>query len=1120
MVIRRITRLGKQNKKRLLEFASKEADQSFNRIEELRAYLGLDTNEEAWEFTREQYNDYVPVERERLRDLDVASNQVEDQLTHLLNIGDVDEVVLNMNDYRPKFTLEEILNRIVLAVINDEQQGNFYTIQIGNNHYTLNDDVRSRLIKLVKDNLILEEEFGSDGIILQEIEDAEQITIRRWKQTNEYETPDGAFFKYKNITDMDFSRYGIFDKHCDWERVGKRKEGEKDKMKPISKYIDNCLIYALKEYCKTNDSLKLELVEEVKCYVKNLKVPMNVLPKIADVIQHRIRVNNIDYEDKYNVYGKKYENEISLGLIDSHYFINDTTNYTSYAIENYNDIKHIENFNHIYRARVKNGKSYYEKNKDRCISSFQLVKLLLENKDKLLKKLTTQEKQLAHSQFYNSVEEDFTNLSYNVKQCIKKVENETGAKSKMVKIYTPIFFDFETNTNEGNHIPYLCCCYFELNGKVFRKKFIGYDCGNQLLDFIPNNSMLVAHNASYDYRFVIRHLKDVSEISKGNKLVSCNAKYDGKDLKVKDSYNLIHMKLNDFNSNLELGEEMRKEVISHKLYTTENIEKRFIDIDYALSFLKTDEEKEQFLYNINEWNLLGENNTFDCLEYSANYCLKDCEILAKGYTKFRSMVYDSVKMNIDNILTIPSLSHNYFIREGCYEGVNQIGGIPQKFIQKTIVGGRCMTNSNLMILCYEILNDFDAVSLYPSAMAVMGFLLGIPKALMKRELCYEWLKERDGYFIEIEITDIGIHREFPLMSYIDDNGVRKWTNDMIGKKMYVNKITLEDLIEFQNIKFNIIRGYYFNEGKNNMIQKVIKYLFNERLDWKKKQNPTEQVFKLIMNSGYGKSIMKEIETENHFFNDKTSFQKYLSKNYNYINEYTEYGNGKYKVKKIKPFNQHFNLAHIGSEILSMSKRIMNRVMCLAEDVGLKILYTDTDSIHIKDSDIPYLKNAYSKKYNKTLIGKELGQFHTDFTIHKEKCENIVSIKSIFLGKKAYVDYLKGKSISTGKNVYEYHIRMKGVNEKSVYVYADENEMLNDIWKVYKKMFNSDEIEFDLMKGGCCNFKYDKSYNIKTDPLFKRMVCFRGNKIIMENGEVKKYSKNKDGKVFKIRQIKK
>jgi hypothetical protein len=610
-------------------------------------------------------------------------------------------------------------------------------------------------------------------------------------------------------------------------------------------------------------------------------------------------------------------------------------------------------------------------------------------------------------------------------------------------------------------------------------------------------------------------LDEVNEISKGNKLISCDAKFNGKKIRIKDSYNLINMKLDDFNKNLELGEMMRKEVISHKLYTAENIEKKFINIDYALSFLKTDEEKEQFIQNIQDWNLQGENNTFDCLEYSANYCLKDCEILMKGYDKFKNMVIDSVNINIDNILTIPSLSHNYFIREGCYDEVNEIGGIPQRFIQKSVVGGRCMTNSNLMILCYEILNDFDAVSLYPTAMSNMGFLKGIPKPLSEKELCYEWLKDRDGYFIEIEITDVGINRDFPLMSYIDnDTKVRNWTNDMIGKKLILNKISLEDLIEFQNIKFNIIKGYYFNEGKNYGIRKIIKHLFNERLEWKNKGNPIEQIYKLIMNSGYGKSIMKEIETENKFFGTKEKFNNYLCKNYNYINTYNEYGNGKYKVKKIKPFNQHFNLSHIGSEILSMSKRIMNKVMCLAEDLKINIIYTDTDSIHIRDCDISSLKNAYYKKYHKTLIGKGLGQFHTDFKISKEKCKNIVSIKSIFLGKKAYIDYLKGESITTGKNVYEYHIRMKGVNEGAVKVYADENSMKEDLFEIYKELFYGKKIEFDLVKGGCLNFKYDNEYNIKTDPIFTREVSFSGNKINMRNNKIVEISKSikiKNGK---------
>jgi hypothetical protein len=370
---------------------------------------------------------------------------------------------------------------------------------------------------------------------------------------------------------------------------------------------------------------------------------------------------------------------------------------------------------------------------------------------------------------------------------------------------------------------------------------------------------------------------------------------------------------------------------------------------------------------------------------------------------------------------------------------------------------------------------------------------------MKNELCYDYLKELDGYFIEILITKVGIKRDFPLLSFIDENGVRNWSNDMIGKTMYINKISLEDAIEFQEIEFKIVRGYYYNQGKNENIKEVIKSLFNERKKWKTQENPIELIYKLIMNSGYGKSIMKEIETENKFFNTKESFQKYLSKNYNYVNEYTEYGNGKYKVKKIKPFNQHFNLAQVGSEILSMSKRIMNRVMCLAEDIDLKILYTDTDSIHIRDDDIKRLSSAYRNKYHKTLIGKELGQFHTDFdlNINGLKCKNVVSYKSIFLGKKVYLDLLKGNNPITNEIVYGVHIRMKGINEGSVYVYADENDMKNDIWKIYEKLYNGESIKFDLMKGGLINFKYDKQYNIKTDPIFIREVKFNGKKITIK-----------------------
>ena len=96
------------------------------------------------------------------------------------------------------------------------------------------------------------------------------------------------------------------------------------------------------------------------------------------------------------------------------------------------------------------------------------------------------------------------------------------------------------------------------------------------------------------------------------------------------------------------------------------------------------------------------------------------------------------------------------------------------------------------------MNNFDALSLYPSTMARMpGFLKGI-------------------------------HRQFPLMSYKNENGARTFTNDMVGRIMTVDKTQLEDLIKFHNIEFQILKGYYFDEGFNTNIKESIQtYLTND-----------------------------------------------------------------------------------------------------------------------------------------------------------------------------------------------------------------------------------------------------------------------------------------------------
>jgi len=76
--------------------------------------------------------------------------------------------------------------------------------------------------------------------------------------------------------------------------------------------------------------------------------------------------------------------------------------------------------------------------------------------------------------------------------------------------------------------------------------------------------------------------------------------------------------------------------------------------------------------------------------------------------------------------------------------------------------------------------------------------------------------------------------------------------------VFVCKFDLEDLIKFHKIEFEVVDGYYYNEGRNTELRGVIETVFNERLKLKKVGNPLQEIYKLIMNSSYGKTLQKAI----------------------------------------------------------------------------------------------------------------------------------------------------------------------------------------------------------------------------------------------------------------------
>ena len=59
------------------------------------------------------------------------------------------------------------------------------------------------------------------------------------------------------------------------------------------------------------------------------------------------------------------------------------------------------------------------------------------------------------------------------------------------------------------------------------------------------------------------------------------------------------------------------------------------------------------------------------------------------------------------------------------------------------------------------------------------------------------------------------------MCYTDKAHTRKnWSNDMEGRIAFLDKYACEDALKFQSIEFDVLDGYYFDEGFNPMIKKT------------------------------------------------------------------------------------------------------------------------------------------------------------------------------------------------------------------------------------------------------------------------------------------------------------
>jgi len=929
---------------------------------------------------------------------------------------------------------------------------------------------------------------GSDKDIIQSINSLDEVIIRSFLKKKDLNV--GGFFNHYNKTEIDLTDFQIYNSKQDG-------------------YTDNCFICALKN---SPSDLTTQELNSIKLMCYGLFVPCNKIKDVCTKFNLSISVQkivdrNISHNNKIK-YGTG-DRVINIGLIDKHYFAIKEIPYTLYSVKNYFDIKNIKDYNRIINAAG-------IKSLVRYTNSFQAIKYIFENKEKFLIPMPYSD--LLDTQ-YHEVKNEITDLNYMEqdiqpnKVYVKKIEGNkitTYNYGKQVQSdFKIVYFDCECSTDGINHQAYLVC-------NSLTKTTYGPDCCRYMLLDICNQLdedttlILIAHNAGYDYRFLLRFLVLEAEVTSGKRLLQATGKfyYDkGKFIKIiiKDSLSICSMSLDTWS--LSMKTESEKQFLPYDLYSQQNVDRKFIDFETCKNACIYENYKQsqcdgevqleknglafydKFLDNATKWGCIV-NNKINILAYSKFYCDMDVRVLKECYEKMRALCLDTFDIDILDCMSSSQLAQRFMEVNGVFTDVNMLSSTPREFMMRCIEGGRVMIADNVKNKIELRVADFDAVSLYPSAMERLGgYLKGKPK-ILPSNVTYNMLKNYTGYFTEIIIRSIKINRSFSLMSNINDKGIRMFDNEL-PKRMFVCKQKLEDLIEFQGITFDIVRGYYYDEGRNEKLNEVIKFAFNERLKLKDQDNPLQECYKLIMNGAYGKTLQSAFDTKVVFIYGENKLDDYISKNYNTIDSYTEFSKPdddyrKFRVTLIKPINSAFNNVPCGVEVLGMSKRIMNEVMCLAEDNDMKVYYTDTDSIHIEDKHIIPLSLMYEEKYERKLIGKAMGQFHTDFKSKIIK-KNIMAVKSIFLGKKCYIDVLEGID-DDGKIVQDYHIRMKGVNSAAIKYYCLHNNI--NPYQLYEKLYKNECIELDLTAGGNkCSFEFNKNYTISSNASFIREVCF-------------------------------
>ena len=554
-----------------------------------------------------------------------------------------------------------------------------------------------------------------------------------------------------------------------------------------------CFVWAIRQFFyKLNQ--KEELTDEQKHLLENIKrdigttkhISSDTIASIGNAYSIKFIVHAIDKRDGFvriqnNFRGGFYGSStpiytIELGLFENHCFLFFEVPVSAYFLKNFDEIMAFGksqgwSFEKCCSVVGKRNGGWKIDASRAHMNTLTLFKRLQENN--LLIPLMRNDEDVDLAGVQSWVPEKQTDLKYISNTQMKLIAPETkkaNAESKTPKIY--FYADFETCAKDiefngfktQQEFPFMVCVQSE-NGDS-KRTFKGFDCAEQLLNYLPNGAVVYFHNLGFDGRLLMKH-GVASNIMKGSKIISQKHVWDGKKITLKDSYSMFPQALKTFPESFKKefkGLNIQKELFPYRYYTYNKLSKSIIGTISEVGPEEfppwSDSQKETFKTNIkNIPNCLIDEDHFDMLLYCEFYCQQDVNVLRIGYNAFRQAALNKpIEMDIYELTTAPSLANEYLNKNVFFPNgsLYKYSGILQDYIMGAIYGGRCMTKQNKRWLVDDkILDDFDACSLYPSAMARLFTIEGTPEIIPD-----EWI---DGD------THDEAHKDFLLQHAFEEN---------------------------------------------------------------------------------------------------------------------------------------------------------------------------------------------------------------------------------------------------------------------------------------------------------------------------------------------------------------